>query len=329
MKWLLWIPCTLVTLTAFAAEKKEKPLIAPEIVKQFKTLGGSPKALKHLGCILSRQRETRFGLKAIKNRKDASTVERCNKIEGGKAEISIHRDDYALVIDFTRAANARRMFLVPITGEGKVEAYYTGHGRFGATMRNNVTASAKSNSITSLKLFSNKPNSNATATGLLIAGDDYLCKYNGPMKEVTKKGKKGKKRVVKVKADPKHPKYSLVLHGVETEVNDNACQRATVIHGTTKISESGDDEGVHLMSSGCPMVDYRAVNRIVEKLKGSKEEGGAAILAYGPREAALEDNYYCEMRADNQKVIHAPEGPQDDKIDENAVDPDSDDPETE
>jgi hypothetical protein len=288
----------LCALPAFASEGTKSLIVSPAIAKQYAALGGSPKALQHLSCILRNQRNTRFALKEI-NSKNVSMVEKCNKIEGGKPEISIHRDDYALIVDFTRPATERRMFLIPVTGQGKVEAYYAGHGRYGSTPRNNTEAAAKSNAIDTLKLFSNKPDSNATATGLFIAGDDYFGKYNGPTKEVVRKNKKGKKRKVKVKVDPRHPKPSMVLHGVESNVNDNACLRATVIHGTTKISENGKNEGVHLMSSGCPMVDYRAVGRIVERLHGSRVEGGAAILAYGPREAELADDYYCELRADH------------------------------
>lgn len=311
MKSLMVFLWPLLTLPAMAKPAQQQApvdsIISAQVAKQFAELGGSPKALKHLSCIMRQQRTTRFGLKEIKKDKDAS--DRCNRVEGGKAEISIHRDDYALVVDFTRKPTERRMFLVPITGKGNVEAYFTGHGRFGNTPRDNEKFTEnKSNSISTLKIFSNKPNSNASATGLFIAGKTYIGKYDGPKKEVTKtvkktiKDKDGKKKTVEikktytVKADPKNPRYSLVLHGVETEVNDNACRRATVIHGTSKISENGKEAGVHLMSSGCPMVDYQAVNRITERLKGSSSEGGAAILAYGPREAELEDDFYCELR---------------------------------
>jgi hypothetical protein len=148
-------------------------------------------------------------------------------------------------------------------------------------------------------------NSNATATGLFIAGNDYYGHYNGAKKEVTKKTRKGRKYTVQVMEDPRHPKHSLVLYGVEADINDNACERATVIHGTTKISESGKNAGVHLMSSGCPMVDYHAVEHIVERLHGDADQGGAAILAYGPREAQLDDDYYCELRADQMKPTGA------------------------
>lgn len=292
------------------APGKELPkdlIVSAEIAKQFTKLGGSPKALKHLSCVLQRQRQTRFGLKEVKNKKDVSMVNKCNRVEGGKAEVSINRDDYALIVDFTRPPTERRMFLIPIKGAGKVESYFTGHGRFGNTPRDTATPGEKGNAINMLKFFSNKPNSNATATGLYVAGTPYRGRYDGPTKEVTKKNKKGKKRVVKVKVDPKHPKPSLVLHGVEADVNDNACIRATVIHGTTKISENGKEAGVHLMSSGCPMVDYKAVSRIVDHVKGAKDKGGAAILAYGPREAALDDNYYCDLRADQQVPVKEPE----------------------
>jgi hypothetical protein len=314
---LLW---PLLIHSAFAATDTPKVssensdlIVSQKVAKQFAALGGSEKALKHVSCILKNQRNTRFALKPIKDKSDTDLMNKCNKVEGGKAEISIHRDDYVLVIDYTRPPTSRRMFLIPVTGKGNVEAYYAGHGRFGNTPRDNTKATDKGNSITTLKLFSNKPDNNGTATGLYVAGDDYFGKYNGLKKDIVKitkktvKDKDGKKHTIEIKRtttvkdDPKHPAYSLVLQGVETDVNDNACARATVIHGTSKISESGKEEGVHLMSSGCPMVDYRAVNHIIEKIHGTESQGGAAILSFGPREAALDDNYYCDMRADQQK----------------------------
>ncbi|MGZ3711112.1 MAG: murein L,D-transpeptidase catalytic domain-containing protein, partial [Bdellovibrionota bacterium] len=273
MKLLPALLLPLLVSPAFAGTEGPNldSIVSEQIAKQYEKLGGSPKALKHLSCILKSQRNTRFGLKEVKDKYNYDLINKCNKVEDGKPEISIHRDDYALVIDYTLPPTSRRMFLIPVKGKGNVEAYYAGHGRFGETPRNNTKASAEGNSITSLKLFSNKPDNNGTATGLYIAGNDYFGKYNGPKREVTKTtkrtvtGKDGKKHTVvssytyTEKADPKHPTYSLVLQGVETDVNDNACTRATVIHGTTKISESGKDAGVHLMSSGCPMVSYQAV----------------------------------------------------------------------
>ncbi|MGE3261734.1 MAG: murein L,D-transpeptidase catalytic domain-containing protein [Bacteriovoracia bacterium] len=336
MKFLSVLLWPLLIHPALAAEKGAAPtpaetnaIISKQIAKQFAALGGSPKALKHLGCFLKNQRNARFGLKEIKNKKDASTVDRCNKVEGGKAEISLHREDYALVVDYTRPPTSRRMYLIPLSGKGKVESYYAGHGRFGETPRNTEKATVKGNAINSLKLFSNKPNSNATATGFYIAGHAYVGKYDGPKIEKVKKLKNGKTKTITVKEDPKHPKFSLVLHGIEPEVNDNACNRATVIHGTSKISEAGKNEGVHLMSSGCPMVDYRAVNRIVESLKGERDQGGAAILSFGPREAALDDDYYCEMRpgqkpsVDDSKKSEVKPG--DDKADDEDATPEEDD----
>lgn len=301
----LWPLLAQAAFAGTASPAQVDSIISDQVAKQYEKFGGSPKALKHLACVLKNQRNARFALKSVRDKSNTDVLNKCNRVEGGKPEVSINRDDYAMIIDFTKKPTERRMFLIPLSGKGNVEVYYNGHGRFGNVARNTWKAPEKGNSIDTLRFFSNKLNSNATATGLFIAGDDYFGHYNGAKMEVTKKTKKGKKYTVTQMEDPKHPKHSMILYGVEADINDNACERATVIHGTTKISESGKDEGVHLMSSGCPMVDYHAVEHIVERLHGEQDKGGAAILAYGPREAQLDDEYYCELRADQMKPTGA------------------------
>lgn len=257
--------------TAHAAESA----FAPATVKKFLELGGPKKALGHLGCVLKTLGTERFPLKQISEKEDSlGTAKRCNNFENGQPVISINNKRYAVIIDFTKNSKARRLFLLSLEKPGEVTSHYVAHGRFGETLRSNKEPTKNGNTILDVKLFDNRPNWNASSTGLYITGRPYKGKYAGKKKD----------------------KYSLVLFGVEKEVNDNVCRRAVVIHGTKFISEKGENEGVHWMSSGCPMVDYDLVNELIAKIRGTDRAGGAAMLVYGPREAKLDQNYYCNLR---------------------------------
>lgn len=60
------------------------------------------------------------------------------------------------------------------------------------------------------------------------------------------------------------------------------------MHGNYKINESGENEGINVMSSGCFMMDYEYVNKLVDRL-----EEGAFFFVFSEREKGFSAGHYC------------------------------------
>lgn len=241
---------------------------------------GNPKALAHLQCIRNYLSNHTFRLKKVNGDKTNiyTLANRCNSIEGDGRDITINRADVSVIVDYTKPSDKRRFYILDYKNN-KTRYYYVSHGRYGNTSRGNRTLGPNSNSIRDIKLFSNNDGSNASSSGLHITGHSYIGKWKGP----------------------DNNKQSMVLHGVEKEINDNSCSRTTVIHGNGYISEAN---GVNRMSSGCPMLDYNYVNQLIGEIRGfggflpefvkEKRMGGSFYFVHGPREEALPDDFYCD-----------------------------------
>jgi hypothetical protein len=158
----------------------------------------------------------------------------------GENLLEINRPNVAVIVDYTQTSDNRRFFLLN-TDEGTVQTFYTSHGRYKA-WRTNTRLRHNKNTIREIKYYSNRKGSNASSSGLFITGKRYQGSWRGNEGD----------------------KFSMVLHGVEKKNNDNACERTVVMHGNYKINESGENEGINVMSSGCFMMDYEYVNKLVD-----------------------------------------------------------------
>lgn len=239
-----WVPFSILFLSLSAgAGVAELDAGVASLTAAYQKAGGNPKALAQLRCFLAKHGTEAFAPKPV----TGELAERCNQ----RHEIRIENFKAVGVIDYTRNSDRPRFFVLDLESK-KVQALHVGHGRFGDTDRGNTRFSndPKRNSILKLAHFSNQPNSNATAGGFFLTGQEYEGTY----------------------------KRSLVLHGLEKDVNDNACFRTTVIHKSSMITENATKR----MSSGCPMV---AQTKIAYVLKSMSE--GALLYAYTPSEAAL------------------------------------------
>ncbi len=61
---------------------------------------------------------------------------------------------------------------------------------------------------------------------------------------------------------------SLRLNGMEPGINDNARNRAIVLHGSWLTKEQGNDEATIIRSLGCPAVPYGQHLAIIQTIKG-------------------------------------------------------------
>jgi hypothetical protein len=114
------------------------------------------------------------------------------------------------------------------------------------------------------KVFSNRNESYQSSLGFYITGDIY-------------KGKHG---------------MSLQLSGIESGINDNAKQRAIVMHGADYVTEQFiKKQGYIGRSLGCPAVPQSEVKEIIQTIKGA-----SLLYIYAP------DNRYVKK----SKLINDP-----------------------
>lgn len=208
----------------------------------FLAAGGQAKSLDQLQCFVRRHQTKTFRTPKF----GGELKERCTG-----ERIRLENEHAALIIDYTQLSNRARFFLFDLR-EGKLLPLFTSHGRYGETPRDNTVSSdnPKRNSVLRARHFSNAVGSNATAGGFYLTGIEYQGTYG----------------------------RSLVLHGLEQGFNHNSCERMTVIHRSSAITDSA----TNLMSSGCPMVALHRIDPVVEALRE-----GALAYFYTPAEAAL------------------------------------------
>ncbi len=220
-----------------------------EVEKKFKAEGLNTKALSHVKCFFDKYENTTF------KKKMSDTPETENRC-GGDANITLDKKRVFALIDYTAPSDEQRMFLVD-RQTGAISMMAVAHGRYKANMFN-LKLSQNKNSIKYARYFSNELGSNAPSSGFFVAGNEYEGKFG----------------------------RSLTLHGLETGINDNACERAVVIHKHLLMSKSS----AYAMSAGCPMISKSYIDHVINLLEGSVNEdngeqtNGSAVFIYGPRE---------------------------------------------
>ena len=116
--------------------------------------------------------------------------------------------------------------------------------------------------------FSNVEGSLASSLGLFVTGETYQGQHG----------------------------YSLRLHGLERGVNDQAFDRAIVMHGAPYVGESFVKGAGRLgLSWGCPALRPAITKRVIDTIKA-----GSLVFAYYPDEDWLAQSRYlgsCDRRA--------------------------------
>lgn len=227
-----------------------------EIEGHFKSQGINTRALGHIQCFFNKYDKSLFQKKIPEGAGGAEVIDRCDN----NSTISINSPKVFALIDYTVPSDQRRMFLVN-RETGALTSMAVAHGRYEAGLFN-THLSYNKNTIKNALYFSNEINSNAPSSGFFIAGLEYLGKFG----------------------------RSLILHGLERGINDNACERAVVIHQHVLMSKSK----AHGLSSGCLMLDKDYIDYTINSLEGKSdphledglEKGGGLVFIYGPREAA-------------------------------------------
>lgn len=235
------------------------------ISKKVQKLGGSAHSVSQVQCFYENKAHTEF----VPTRpRDAGLQARCYN----RGDLRLGNDRFFALIDYTKSSEQKRFFLVD-RKTGAVESFAVAHGRYKAHYANSSPA-LHQNTTKYAHYFSNQLGSNAPSSGFYIAG----LEYNGIFGR------------------------SLVINGLEKGINDNACERAVVIHASEYVSTTK----VNIMSSGCPMVSASKIGTVLGALKGGTitrdsdwhryrksglAETGGLVYIYGPREAKLSKDY--------------------------------------
>lgn len=222
-----------------------------ELQNRFSKLSKNPKAIGHVRCFFEKHEKDRFQLKFPV---DQDFFNRCY----AQPVISLESTRVFAIIDYTVNSDQERMFLID-RKTGEISKMAVAHGRYNTGFFN-LKLDHNKNSIKEIKYYSNVVGSMASSSGFFIAGQDH---------EGTKFGR------------------SLVIHGLEEGINDNACERDVVIHQHFLITKSK----AYMLSSGCPMISPKYIDHVINLLKGTSDEemklqtGGSLVFIYSSREA--------------------------------------------
>ncbi|MDD4976491.1 MAG: murein L,D-transpeptidase catalytic domain family protein [Bacteriovorax sp.] len=227
-----------------------------ELQNQFNKVSKNPKAMGHVKCFFEKHEKDKFQLK---NPTSEEVLNRCY----AKPIIGLDSTRYFAIIDYLVNSDQERMFLID-RKTGEISKMAVAHGRYKAGFFN-TKLEDKKNSIKEIKYYSNVINSMASSSGFFIAGQDFEASDFG---------------------------RSLVIHGLEEGINDNACERDVVIHKHFLMTKSK----AHMLSSGCLMVSPKLIDNVIDLLKGTADEemrlqtSGSLVFIYSPREAAWDES---------------------------------------
>lgn len=130
---------------------------------------------------------------------------------------------------------------------------------------NTLVAHGKNSGGKLAHYFSNRPNSLATSLGVFKTGTIYQG----------------------------HHGYSLQLHGLEKEFNDQADSRHIVIHSAWYVSEAFAKAHDRVGSSwGCPALDEKIARPVINTIKN-----GSLVFAYYPDQKWLAKSQYLHCSA--------------------------------
>lgn len=156
--------------------------------------------------------------------------------------------------------NTRYMTLIDFSLSSKTRRLWVLDMEEKRVVHYTYVAHGKNTGLEFAKSFSNTPNTNMSSLGFYVTGKTYTGKHG----------------------------LSLYLEGLETGINDNARQRAIVMHGAEYATEDFIGQVGRLgRSFGCPAVPDGLHEEIIELIKG-----GAALFIYYPDPEYLNQSSY-------------------------------------
>ncbi len=184
--------------------------------------------------------------------------------------IKIQNQRYITINDLNKSSKQTRMYILDLE-TGKVRSLFSAHGVGG------LKGVAESGEYA--EEFSNKEGSYATPRGFFITGSR-----------------------INTSSYPTMWKFSMKLHGLQEDINDNSFVRAVIMHPFPPMPNeiaSSDDEKPgtkksynYALSWGCTMIGPAIASGVIDQLKASNSNsGGSLYYNYTDIEKAKGEKY--------------------------------------
>lgn len=142
----------------------------------------------------------------------------------------------------------------------------------GKLLLNTLVAHGEKSGLLEATRFSNRSGSHKSSLGFYKTGSTY-------------RGRHG---------------YSLLLHGLEKGINDNARQRGIVIHGADYVNPHYVQSGNRIGRSwGCPAVSKKLSRKIIDLIKG-----GSCLYIYADDELYRERSILANLDEDENSDLN-------------------------
>ncbi|MEK0422434.1 MAG: hypothetical protein RLZ95_344 [Bacteroidota bacterium] len=173
------------------------------------------------------------------------------------SSLDINRDALKLALDGYeklkeqgKLNNVHYLTIIDFSKPSTSNRFYVIDMEQGQLLLQTLVAHGKKSGTVFANTFSNKDASSKSSLGFYVTGKTYIGKHG----------------------------TTLELEGQEKGINDNAKERAIVIHGANYVSESiAKQQGYIGRSLGCPAVPNDQVNTIIEAIQGA-----SCLFVYAP-----------------------------------------------
>ncbi len=159
-------------------------------------------------------------------------------------------DGYEKLKEQGKLNNVHYLTIIDFSKPSTSNRFYVIDMEQGQLLLQTLVAHGKKSGTVFANTFSNKDASSKSSLGFYVTGKTYIGKHG----------------------------TTLELEGQEKGINDNAKERAIVIHGANYVSESiAKQQGYIGRSLGCPAVPNDQVNTIIEAIQGA-----SCLFVYAP-----------------------------------------------
>lgn len=193
-----------------------------------------------------------------KNEREMATVNLSEKLNINSKAFILAIKGYEKLKQLGKLANQRYLTIADMSQASSNPRLYIIDMEKQELLMQTFVAHGKNSGLLFAKQFSNLVGSFQSSLGFYITGKPY-------------QGKHGK---------------SLILKGVETGINDNAEERAIVLHGADYANKGFVNQQGYLgRSLGCPAVPNHQVEAIIKAIQGA-----SCLFVYAPNSDYLRDS---------------------------------------
>ena len=198
------------------------------------------------------------GNPTTKNESEIASIQLSEKLNINTKAFMLAIKGYEKLKQLGKITNQRYLTIADMSQASSAPRLYIVDMKKQALLMQTFVAHGRNSGLLFAKQFSNLVGSFQSSLGFYITGKPY-------------QGKHGK---------------SLILKGVEAGINDNAEQRAIVLHGADYANKGFVHQQGYLgRSLGCPAVPNQQVEAIIQAIQGA-----SCLFVYAPNSTYLRDS---------------------------------------